>query len=57
MAIIFDGDNLRHNNRALLEEGTPMALINMKVHVLSNGDTFNIKKRRTTILPIEASFI
>lgn len=57
MAIIFDGDNLKHNNQKLLEEGTPMTLVNMKVHVLSNSDKYNFKNRTVSVLPIEADFI
>jgi cyanophycinase len=57
MAIVFDGDNLKHNNQKLLDEGTPMTLVNMKVHVLSNSDQYNIKERKVSVLPIEADFI
>lgn len=57
MAIVFDGSNFSHNNQALLEEGTPMTLANMKVHVLSNSDHFDIKNRTVSVLPINASFI
>jgi len=57
MVIVFDGSNFSHNNQALLEEGTPMTLANMKVHVLSNSDHFDIKNRTVSVLPIDASFI
>lgn len=53
MAIVFDGDNLGHNNQKLLEEGTPMTLVNMKVHVLSDTDKYDIKNRTVSVLPIE----
>ena len=29
----------------------------MTVHVLSNGDSFDIKNRKVEVLPIEAPFI
>lgn len=57
MAIIFDGKKLKQNNHKRLEIGTPMTLTNMKVHVLSNGDQYNIEKRKVKALPIDADFI
>ena len=57
MAIVFDGDNLKHNNQEILDEGIPMTLVNMKVHVLSNSDKYDIKNRTVSVLPIEADFI
>jgi len=57
MAIVFDGNNLTHNNEKILEEGTPMTMANLKVHVLSNSDQFDIKNRKVSVLPIEAPFI
>jgi len=57
MAIVFDGNNLTHNNEKVLDEGTPMTMANLTVHVLSNGDLFNVKTRKVNVLPIEADFI
>ena len=57
MAIVFDGSSLTHNNEGILEEATPMSLANLKVHVLSNSDQFDIKNRTVKVLPIEAPFI
>ena len=57
MVIVFDGNNLTHNNEKVLHEGTPMTMANLTVHVLSNGDSYNIKNRKVTVLPIEAPFI
>ena len=57
MAILFDGTNLTHNNEKILEEGTPMTMANLTVHVLSNSDSFDIKNRKVSVLPIEAPFI
>ena len=57
MAFVFDGSNLKHNNQELLDEGTPMTLVDMKVHVLSNSDKYDIKNRTVSVLPIEADFI
>lgn len=57
MVIVFDGRKIKHNNHSILEEGTPMSLTNLKTHILSNGDRFNIKKKKVKVLPIEADFI
>ncbi len=57
MVILFDPRNLKHNNVEVLEEGTPMSLINLKTHVLTNGDKFNITKRQVKVLPLDAPFI
>ncbi|WP_179318995.1 cyanophycinase [Winogradskyella helgolandensis] len=57
MVIIFDGSTLTHNNEKILEEGTPMTMANLTIHVLSNGDEYNIKTRKVKVLPIEAPFI
>lgn len=57
MVIIFDGSKLTHNNEKVLEEGTPMTIANLTIHVLSNGDQYDIKNRKVTVLPIEAPFI
>lgn len=57
MAIIFDGSSLLHNNEHILKTGVPMTITNLKVHILSNGDHFDIQNRQVTVLPIEAPFI
>ena len=57
MVIVFDGSTLTHNNEKILKEGTPMTMANLTIHVLSNGDEYDIRNRKVTVLPIEASFI
>ena len=57
MVIVFDGSKLTHNNEKILQEGTPMTMANLTVHVLSNGDNYDIKNRKVSVLPIEAPFI
>ncbi len=57
MVIVFDGNSLTHNNEKLLGKGTPMTMANLTVHVLSNGDQYDIENRKVTVLPIEAPFI
>lgn len=57
MVIVFDGQNLKHNNEEILEEGTPMTITNMTTHVLSNSDKYNFVKKAVTVLPIDAPFV
>ncbi len=57
MVILFDPRYLKHNNMQILDEGTPMSLVNLKTHVLTNGDKFNITKRQVKVLPLDAPFI
>ncbi|MGF1556284.1 cyanophycinase [Paucihalobacter sp.] len=57
MVILFDGSTLTHNNEKILEPGTPMTMTNLTVHVLSNGDQYNIRDRKVSVLPMEAPFI
>ncbi len=57
MVILFDPRKLKHNNREILEDGTPMSLTNLKTHVLANGDRFNIKKGKVKVLPLDAPFL
>lgn len=57
MAIVFDGSNLTHNNEKILKQGTPMTMTNLKIHVLANGDRFNIRNKKVKALPVESPFI
>jgi cyanophycinase len=57
MVIIFDGSKLTHNNEKILEEGTPMSMANLIIHVLSNNDKYSIKNRKVDVLAIDAPFI
>ena len=57
MVIIMDPSHLSHNNEKILDQGTPMTLTNLTVHVLSNSDGFTIKDRQIDILPVNAEFI
>lgn len=56
MIIIFDGQNLQHNNIKILDHGTPMTLTHLTTHVLANGDQFDIDKRLVNVLPMDAAF-
>lgn len=57
MVIVFDGQKLGHNNEKLLQEGTPMTMTNLTVHVLSNSDSYNIETRKVSVLPMDAPFV
>ena len=57
MVIIFDASHLIHNNEKVLKQGTPMTMTNLIVHVLVNGDRFNIETRQVKALPIESPFV
>lgn len=57
MIIIFDPSQIKHNNQKRLKEGTPMTLTNVVVHVLANGDRYNIETRAINILPISSPFV
>lgn len=51
MVILFDPREIMHNNQAMVVEGSPMSLTNLKVHILAHGDKINIKKRRVDFTP------
>lgn len=57
MVIVFDGSTLTHNNEKLLDEGTPMTMADLTVHVLSNSDHYSIKDRKVNVLEIDAPFL
>lgn len=57
MAIVFDARTSTHNNQRILEEGTPMTLTDLKTHILSNGDRFEIETRKIKVLPLNAEFV
>ncbi len=52
MVILFDPRRLIHNNQAVVKEGSPMSLTNLKIHILANGDMLNIKKRKVKFSPV-----
>ena len=57
MVILFDPRRLIHNNQALVNEGSPMSLTNLKIHILANGDKLNIKKRKVKFSPAHLKLI
>ncbi len=57
MIIIFDPGKLTHNNFKILKDGTPLTMRNLITHVLSNGDSFDIKERRVDVMAAVKSLI
>jgi cyanophycinase len=56
MVIIFDPSRITHNNEEILDEGVPMTVVGLQVHVLSNGDTIDIETRKVEALPLDVPF-
>lgn len=46
LILIFDGHNIRHSNIADLEEGEPISIENMIVHVMAKGNHFYLNERK-----------
>ncbi len=57
MVIVMDGNGLGHNAHSLLKKGTPMTMSNLKTHILSNGDRFDLETREVHVLALEEKFI
>lgn len=57
MVIVFDARNVMHNNQSILQEGTPMTVVNMATHVLSIGDRFEIKSRQIHVMPLDPALV
>lgn len=46
LILIFDGHNIRHSNIADVEEGEPLSIENLVVHVMAKGNHYFIKERK-----------
>lgn len=46
LILIFDGYEIRHTNIADVQEGSPISIENMIVHVLAKGNHYNLQTRR-----------
>ncbi|CAN5387497.1 cyanophycinase [soil metagenome] len=57
MVIIFDPGKLTHNNFDILRDGTPLTMRNLITHVLSSGDSFDIKERSVDVMSSVKSLI
>ncbi len=47
--IIFDGHEMKHTNIADIEEGRPLSVEHMIVHIISEGYNYNVKKRSFSV--------
>jgi len=46
LIIVFDGSKIKHNNITELQEGAPISIENLIVHVLAKGNCYILKKRK-----------
>ena len=46
LVILIDGHHIRHNNIADLQEGVPISIENLIVHVLTKGNCYDLKSRK-----------
>jgi cyanophycinase len=51
MVILFDPRKMRHNNLPFIKDGQNLSIANLQTNILSNGDVFNIEKRKVQITP------
>ncbi len=56
MVLVFDGKNLSHNKVPVLDEGTPISIGNMIVHVMANTDCFYLGTRQLEILTVDQAY-
>jgi cyanophycinase len=46
LVLIFDGHDIRHSNIADIEEGQPLSIEHMIVHVMAKGNFYHIRERK-----------
>jgi cyanophycinase len=46
LVLIFDGHNIRHSNIADIEEGQPISIENLVVHVMAKGNFYYLNERK-----------
>lgn len=46
LILIFDGHDIRHSNIADIEEGTPISIENLVVHVMAKGNLYYLRERK-----------
>jgi cyanophycinase len=46
LIIIFDGHQIKHSNIADVEEGTPLSIENLIIHVMAKGNHYSVLKRK-----------
>ena len=45
LVTIVDGHDIQHSNIAELQDGTPITIENLKVHILTKGYYFDLEER------------
>ncbi|MCH8318686.1 MAG: cyanophycinase [Bacteroidetes bacterium] len=53
LVIIVDGHDIRHSNITEIEQGMPISIENLIVHVLAKGNVYNVKERSFAVNTIE----
>ena len=46
MVTIIDGSKIRYTNISFTEEGAPLCVENLKVHILASGNGLNLEERK-----------
>ena len=46
LIIVFDGHEIKHTNIADIDEGSPVSIENMVIHVMAKGNHFHLKERQ-----------
>jgi len=46
LIIIFDGHQIKHSNIADVEEGAPLSIENLIIHVMAKGNHYDVAKRK-----------
>jgi cyanophycinase len=46
LVLIFDGHNIRHSNIADIEEGQPLSIENLIIHVMAKGNFYYLHERK-----------
>ncbi len=46
LVIIFDGHHIQHSTIGDIEDGEPVSIENMVIHVLAKGNCYNLKERK-----------
>ncbi|MFN3876065.1 MAG: cyanophycinase [Flavobacteriales bacterium] len=52
--MIFDGHDITYSDYAEVEEGQPFSIEGMKVHIISKGYSYSVKRRQFTALRVPA---
>ncbi len=56
MVLVFDGKFLNYNNVSNLDEGTPISIGNMVLHVMANTDVYDLNTHTLKILTVEEAY-